>query len=171
MFPPKALPKISCMNPGDRRRRRSSPSKPSPTTGRHSARRSQSDSRTRQRRLSNPDMMHSGILPHHTKWAKAFENLEYVVIDELHYYAASTAATWAISSDAQTHLRVTTGSSPQVHLLLGNHCQSSRTGSSVDRRAVRVGPTKMVLHQARSTSSSTNPPSLIASSHPPQLPP
>ena len=36
--------------------------------------------------FTNPDMMHSGILPHHTKWAKLFENLEYVVIDELHYY-------------------------------------------------------------------------------------
>ena len=36
--------------------------------------------------FTNPDMMHSGILPHHTKWAKTFENLEYVVIDELHYY-------------------------------------------------------------------------------------
>ncbi len=36
--------------------------------------------------LTNPDMLHSGILPHHTKWAKAFENLRYIVIDELHYY-------------------------------------------------------------------------------------
>src|ERR1700682_27606 len=36
--------------------------------------------------LTNPDMLHSGILPHHTKWAKCFENLRYVVIDELHYY-------------------------------------------------------------------------------------
>jgi DEAD/DEAH box helicase domain-containing protein len=36
--------------------------------------------------LTNPDMLHSGILPHHTKWAKAFENLRYFVIDELHYY-------------------------------------------------------------------------------------
>jgi DEAD/DEAH box helicase domain-containing protein len=36
--------------------------------------------------LTNPDMLHSGILPHHTKWAKLFENLRYVVIDELHYY-------------------------------------------------------------------------------------
>jgi DEAD/DEAH box helicase domain-containing protein len=36
--------------------------------------------------LSNPDMLHSGILPHHTRWAKLFENLRYIVIDELHYY-------------------------------------------------------------------------------------
>jgi DEAD/DEAH box helicase domain-containing protein len=36
--------------------------------------------------LTNPDMLHAGILPHHTKWAKAFENLRFVVIDELHYY-------------------------------------------------------------------------------------
>lgn len=36
--------------------------------------------------LTNPDMLHAGILPHHTKWAKAFENLRYIVIDELHTY-------------------------------------------------------------------------------------
>ena len=36
--------------------------------------------------LSNPDMLHSGVLPHHPRWAKLFENLQYVVIDELHAY-------------------------------------------------------------------------------------
>ncbi|MDQ3170480.1 MAG: DEAD/DEAH box helicase, partial [Acidobacteriota bacterium] len=36
--------------------------------------------------LTNPDMVHSGILPHHPRWAKLFENLRYVVIDELHAY-------------------------------------------------------------------------------------
>jgi len=36
--------------------------------------------------LTNPDMLHTGILPHHTKWARLFENLKYIVIDELHYY-------------------------------------------------------------------------------------
>ncbi len=34
--------------------------------------------------VSNPDMLHQGILPHHTKWAQFFENLAYIVIDELH---------------------------------------------------------------------------------------
>jgi DEAD/DEAH box helicase domain-containing protein len=36
--------------------------------------------------LTNPDMLHSGILPHHTKWVNLFQNLRYVVIDEMHAY-------------------------------------------------------------------------------------
>ena len=36
--------------------------------------------------ISNPDMLHQGILPHHTKWAQFFESLRFVVIDELHTY-------------------------------------------------------------------------------------
>jgi len=36
--------------------------------------------------LTNPDMLHSGILPHHTAWARTFQNLRYVVVDELHTY-------------------------------------------------------------------------------------
>jgi DEAD/DEAH box helicase domain-containing protein len=36
--------------------------------------------------VTNPDMLHTGILPHHTIWMKLFENLEFVVIDELHHY-------------------------------------------------------------------------------------
>ncbi|OAS16227.1 DEAD/DEAH box helicase [Paenibacillus oryzisoli] len=36
--------------------------------------------------VTNPDMLHSAILPHHTKWVKLFENLNYIVIDEVHSY-------------------------------------------------------------------------------------
>lgn len=36
--------------------------------------------------MTNPDMLHSGVLPHHTKWVSLFENLKYVVIDEVHTY-------------------------------------------------------------------------------------
>lgn len=36
--------------------------------------------------MTNPDMLHSGILPHHTKWVSLFENLKYIIIDELHTY-------------------------------------------------------------------------------------
>src|SRR5437016_10866012 len=36
--------------------------------------------------LTNPDMLHTGILPHHTRWTRLFENLRYIVLDELHSY-------------------------------------------------------------------------------------
>ena len=36
--------------------------------------------------ITNPDMLHQGIMPHHTIWVKLFENLRYIVIDEIHYY-------------------------------------------------------------------------------------
>ena len=36
--------------------------------------------------LTNPDMLHTGILPHHTNWVEFFRNLKFVVIDELHTY-------------------------------------------------------------------------------------
>ncbi len=36
--------------------------------------------------VTNPDMLHQGILPHHTLWIKLFENLRFIVMDELHTY-------------------------------------------------------------------------------------
>jgi DEAD/DEAH box helicase domain-containing protein len=36
--------------------------------------------------VSNPDMLHAGILPHHTRWARFFQGLRYVVLDEIHTY-------------------------------------------------------------------------------------
>ncbi|MCU1241194.1 MAG: box helicase domain protein [Candidatus Acidoferrum typicum] len=36
--------------------------------------------------LTNPDMLHTGILPHHTRWTRLFENLRFIVVDELHTY-------------------------------------------------------------------------------------
>jgi DEAD/DEAH box helicase domain-containing protein len=36
--------------------------------------------------ITNPDMLHTGILPHHTQWHRLFANLRYVVIDEMHVY-------------------------------------------------------------------------------------
>jgi len=36
--------------------------------------------------VTNPDMLHAAILPHHTKWVKLFENVRYIVIDEVHAY-------------------------------------------------------------------------------------
>ncbi|MGO4276108.1 DEAD/DEAH box helicase, partial [Paenibacillus sp. TAF58] len=36
--------------------------------------------------ITNPDMLHAAILPHHTKWVSLFSNLKFIVIDELHTY-------------------------------------------------------------------------------------
>ncbi|HET7678074.1 MAG TPA: DEAD/DEAH box helicase [Candidatus Limnocylindrales bacterium] len=36
--------------------------------------------------VTNPDMLHAAILPHHTKWFQLFEQLRYVVVDEAHTY-------------------------------------------------------------------------------------
>jgi len=36
--------------------------------------------------FSNPDMLHMGILPHHTAWAELFRNITYIIIDEVHIY-------------------------------------------------------------------------------------
>ena len=36
--------------------------------------------------MTNPDMLHAGILPHHAHWARTFQKLRYVILDELHTY-------------------------------------------------------------------------------------
>src|SRR5436305_10334505 len=36
--------------------------------------------------LSNPDMLHIGVLPHHDRWADVLSNLRYVIVDEAHVY-------------------------------------------------------------------------------------
>ncbi len=36
--------------------------------------------------MTNPDMLHTGLLPHHTRWRRLFSSLDFVVVDELHTY-------------------------------------------------------------------------------------
>ena len=48
--------------------------------------------------VTNPDMLHSNILPHHTKWVKLLQNLKYIVIDEITSYGASLAPNLAMSA-------------------------------------------------------------------------
>ncbi len=63
--------------------------------------------------LTNPYMLHSGILPHHTKWVNMFENLKYVIIDELHYYTGVFGSHLANIIRRLKRICVFYGSSPQ----------------------------------------------------------
>ena len=83
--------------------------------------------------VTNPDMLHKGILPHHTKWVKLFENLRYVVVDELHsyrgVYGSHVANILRRLQPAVPLLRLR----PAVPLLLGHHRQPARAGRGPHR--------------------------------------
>ncbi len=63
--------------------------------------------------LSNPDMLHSGILPHHTRWTRLFENLRYIVLDELHTYRGVFGSHLANVLRRLTRIARFYGSNPQ----------------------------------------------------------
>ncbi len=67
--------------------------------------------------ITNPDMLHSGILPQHTKWVDFFENLKYVVIDELHMYVGVFGSNVANVIRRLKRLCAFYGSNPQYILL------------------------------------------------------
>ena len=66
--------------------------------------------------VTNPDMLHSGILPHHTKWVKLFENLRYIVIDEIHTYRGVFGSNLANVLRRLKRLCAFYGSNPQFIL-------------------------------------------------------
>lgn len=63
--------------------------------------------------ITNPDMLHAGILPHHTKWVKLFENLKYIVIDEVHTYRGVFGSHFANLMRRLKRLCAFYGSNPQ----------------------------------------------------------
>jgi DEAD/DEAH box helicase domain-containing protein len=66
--------------------------------------------------ITNPDMLHTGILPHHTQWAQLFESLRYVVIDELHTYRGVFGSHFANVIRRLKRICKFYGSSPQFIL-------------------------------------------------------
>ncbi len=66
--------------------------------------------------VTNPDMLHAAILPHHTKWLKLFENLRFIVIDEAHIYRGVFGS--HVANVIRRLLRICSfyGSSPQFIL-------------------------------------------------------
>ncbi len=83
--------------------------------------------------ITNPDMLHSGILPHHTKWHSLFEQLRYVVIDEMHGYRGVFGSHVAnVIQAPEPHLRPLWVVA-DLHPCLGHHRQSARTGRAPHR--------------------------------------
>jgi DEAD/DEAH box helicase domain-containing protein len=64
--------------------------------------------------LTNPDMLHTGILPHHASWARTMQHLQYVVVDELHTYRGVFGS--HVANVLRRLMRVARfhGSSPQI---------------------------------------------------------
>ena len=85
--------------------------------------------------VTNPDMLHKGILPHHTKWVKLFENLRYVVVDELHSQRGVYGSHVANVFRRLQRLCRFYGSDAAVPLLLGHHRQPARAGGGAHRPA------------------------------------
>ena len=83
--------------------------------------------------LTNPDMLHTGILPHHTRWTRLFENLRYIVIDELHTYRGVFRQPSGECAAAACAHRAVLRLEAAVHLLLGDDRESGRTGGATDR--------------------------------------
>ena len=78
-------------------------------------------------------MLHKGILPHHTKWVKLFENLRYVVVDELHSHRGVYGSHVANVFRRLQRLCRFYGSDPQFLCSLGHHRQPEGAGRSAHR--------------------------------------
>jgi DEAD/DEAH box helicase domain-containing protein len=76
--------------------------------------------------LTNPDMLHQGILPYHTRWARFFSALKYVVIDEIHTYRGIFGSNVANVIRRLTRICRHYGSNPQFI------CSSATIANPVD---------------------------------------
>jgi DEAD/DEAH box helicase domain-containing protein len=89
--------------------------------------------------VTNPDMLHSAILPHHTKWFQLFEQLRVIVIDELHTYRGVFGS--HVANVLRRLLRICAhyGSSPVIV------CCSATIGNPAELAAALTGrPARLV---------------------------
>jgi DEAD/DEAH box helicase domain-containing protein len=80
--------------------------------------------------VSNPDMLHLGILPYHTSWEEFFQNLAYIVIDEMHVYRGVFGSHVANVLRRLKRISAFYGSDPQFFLTsatIGNPKQLAET--------------------------------------------
>ena len=136
--------------------RRAGRSRRRPTTGtrrRRSARRSGPPARSSS---TNPDMLHSAILPHHTKWFQLFEQLRIIVIDELHTYRGRLRQPRRQRPPAAPPPVRPLRLAPGHRLLLGHDREPGRAGRAADRPAEPARSTATARRPASATSCSSS---------------
>ena len=105
--------------------------------------------------VTNPDMLHSAILPHHTKWFQLFEQLRYVVVDEAHIYRGVFGSHVANVLRRLVRICAHYGSKPRIvccSATIGNPGELAETLTG--RRDAGHRPQRRA-RRARSTSSSS----------------
>ena len=100
-------------------------------------------------------MLHTGILPHHTKWVKLFENLRYVVIDELHQYRGVFGSHVANVMRRLRRICDFYGSDPVFICSSATIANPQELAERLIERAGPAGRPQRRAARARSTSSST----------------
>jgi DEAD/DEAH box helicase domain-containing protein len=90
--------------------------------------------------ITNPDMLHAGILPHHPRWAELFENLEWVVLDELHVYRGIFGSNVANVMRRLKRLCQFYGSQPQFVLTSATIANPKELGERLVEQEVRLIP-------------------------------
>jgi DEAD/DEAH box helicase domain-containing protein len=103
--------------------------------------------------VTNPDMLHAAILPHHTKWFQLFEQLRVIVVDELHTYRGVFGS--HVANVIRRLLRICAhyGSHPVVvccSATIGNPADLARTltgrqGRLIDRNGAPSGERHVLL--------------------------
>lgn len=88
--------------------------------------------------VTNPDMLHSGILPHHTKWVKLFENLKFIVIDEIHTYRGVFGSNLANVLRRLMRLCAFYGSHPQYILCSATIANPKELAETLTERPVEL---------------------------------
>jgi DEAD/DEAH box helicase domain-containing protein len=89
--------------------------------------------------VTNPDMLHSAILPHHTKWFQLFEQVQVIVIDELHTYRGVFGSHVANVLRRLLRLCHHYGSNPIIV------CSSATIGNPAELAALLTGRTPRLI--------------------------
>lgn len=103
--------------------------------------------------VTNPDMLHAAILPHHTKWFQLFEQLRVIVIDELHTYRGVFGSHVANVLRRLLRLCAHYGSHPVIvccSATIGNPAELAETLTGrpvrvIDRNGAPSGERRLVL--------------------------